>query len=107
MIKKTRIIVPAISEETTEFFCEICGRNLKTETNYEGYSPHLDQTWKAKLYSRHVDQWDEGDITNAKQIDICFNCMETKVIPLIEKEFNIKARVIYSGCGGPIEELDE
>jgi len=75
MKKITTEIVPEHTKEKTEYFCDICGRDLVN-----------DRSWG--IYAKMVYS---GDHEN-EEIDICERCMKTVVMPMVCSVYKIKSR---------------
>ena len=84
MLKKIKKTRPKQEYYEREPFCDICGKSCKfnvstmeNETNGYNYGDSYGHT--------------------KEKFDICDECYQTKVVPLMEKELNLKPRIeIYS-----------
>lgn len=75
MEKTTTEIVPEHTKDKTEYFCDICGRDLQN-----------DRAWSLRAELSY-----HGDHENGV-IDICVKCMKNTVMPLICSVYKIKSR---------------
>lgn len=94
MEKEKYIEIPAKTKKMKEVFCDLCGRDVTYD--YGGDEVEEDDScyWQdnVKLFYEGGTVYPEGGTKEGKRIDLCYKCMKEKVMPLVEKEFNIKAR---------------
>jgi len=70
-----------------KIICDICKQEI-TDGNWECND--------IKVEANIGNVWPEGDCRTLYLIDVCQNCFEDKLIPLIENTFDTKFREISS-----------
>lgn len=66
----------------TRSYCDLCNNEIKGKSFFD-----VDD---CSVEKRTGTSYPDGSFIDIKSIDICSECMEEKIIPLIEKEFNVK-----------------
>ena len=69
--------------------CDVCSGDIQEDCGYE--------VNKATIELIKGRSFPEGECTNLFKIDCCADCMEKKVMPLIEKTFNVLFREYNPG----------
>lgn len=82
------VTVPETQKKSHTIHCDICGIELEDEQNERS------SDWNKALltYADGGVFSDDEDFRHKYGIDLCMKCARDKVIPIIEKEFNIKRR---------------
>jgi hypothetical protein len=84
MIKEKTIETTSSTKTHEKWYCDICGVDMD-----DAFASREDEIM---LYQLMGCQYPECDCRNGNQIDLCPRCMIEKVMPCVEKEFNIVAR---------------
>jgi hypothetical protein len=81
-MKTTKTVpVPGREMKVVERYCDICGCDMDD----------VDGWWECNEAAFY---WFNRTTEEGKQLDICPECMKTRVIPFVEKKFGIAARKI-------------
>lgn len=79
MKKENTIVVPETTKIKTEYFCDLCGRELSQ-----------DRAWgiTAKMF------YEKTETNEIDEIDICVKCMEKVVMPMVRSVYKIERETL-------------
>jgi hypothetical protein len=92
--KRTETTKPVTCEVLVEVVCEMCTRSYRnTDTDWVGQGGEV-MCWDARPYTisktalfvAEGSNYPEGGYATTRYVDICPECMETKVFPWLEAQ---------------------
>lgn len=81
--------VPEHEAAHTKITCDICGGEVKDD-GWSNNSDYTTKRWANTIEHFAGTVYPEGGSVHGKQIDLCFDCIKDKVLPLICEHFEIE-----------------